>query len=595
MQAGAPGGLPMFPGLAARFPRLAQAGQRIGQRAADFVQNFDERHPNVANFRQRNSDMLSNVGMALLTTRPGDNAPVREAFYYGRQSDQERAAQAQAQQEEAQRRDALRQLIGGGGQAPGAGAGAGAAPGSMEPYRNAIGSMESGNNYAAIGPPADAEGHRAYGRYQVMDYNIGPWTQEVLGRAMTPEQFLNDEAAQDAVFDAKFGGYVQQYGPEGAAQAWFGGPGSVGSGGAGSDVLGTTGTGYVQRFNAALGGQGATAPPAAAQGGINGLSPEQQQFALALLEINPQAAEQYVMEAMQPRQPTYGWQEVGDTLLRTDAQGNAVPVYTADQAGADAGAFQQTRTMLGPDGTPHIFGFNPETNNYDRDQGRAPEDAPLVAFNGDEIPTPLLQNAIDAIGEAETLGVQVQELMLFRDVAALTETGFTENLTTGVRNALVSLGIINDPALPAQQVFTALQNQQALRLRNPESGFGLTGNTSDRDISFLRGAVANLSNTPQANQAVLTILLAKQRRAAALAALRSDYIFENATLAGFNEYRNQWIEENSIFTPEEQALLQGLASGQPAAPPAQGQPALPPGLTQQEWDVMTPAERALFR
>lgn len=122
-------------------------------------------------------------------------------------------------------------------------------------YRDAIAAIESAGsgNYGAIGPPANSRGSRAYGRYQVMDFNVGPWTRAALGRELTPEEFRNDPAAQDAVFDHIFGGYVTRFGPSGAAQAWFGGPGSVDQGGTATDVLGTSGNEYVTRFNELIG------------------------------------------------------------------------------------------------------------------------------------------------------------------------------------------------------------------------------------------------------------------------------------------------------------------------------------------------------
>ena len=129
---------------------------------------------------------------------------------------------------------------------------------ALTDYRNAIAGIESAGSgdYSALGPVTG--GDRAYGRYQVMGANIGPWTQEVLGRELTPEEFLANPQIQDAVFDAKFGGYVQQYGPEGAAQAWFAGPGSIGQPGAGNltDVLGTSVNDYITRFSQGAGGEG---------------------------------------------------------------------------------------------------------------------------------------------------------------------------------------------------------------------------------------------------------------------------------------------------------------------------------------------------
>jgi len=121
-------------------------------------------------------------------------------------------------------------------------------------FRSAIKSIESAGSggYSALGPLT--KGDRAYGAYQVMGNNVGPWSEAALGRRLTPSQFLSDPSAQDAVFDHRFGGYVDKYGASGAAQAWFGGPGSVGKGGAGTDILGTSGNAYVNKFNASLNG-----------------------------------------------------------------------------------------------------------------------------------------------------------------------------------------------------------------------------------------------------------------------------------------------------------------------------------------------------
>jgi hypothetical protein len=121
-------------------------------------------------------------------------------------------------------------------------------------YRDAIASIESAGSgdYAAVGP-TNAKLGRALGRYQIMEANIGPWSREVLGREVSANEFLANPDIQDAIFDHKFGGYVQRFGEEGAAQAWFAGEGGVGQTGR-SDVLGTTVGGYGQKFTAALAG-----------------------------------------------------------------------------------------------------------------------------------------------------------------------------------------------------------------------------------------------------------------------------------------------------------------------------------------------------
>lgn len=134
--------------------------------------------------------------------------------------------------------------------------------GDISVYAQAIKNIESSGNYGALGP-LTRNGDRAYGAYQVMGSNIGPWSQAALGRTMTSAEFLSDPGAQDAIFRHRFGGYVDRYGSSGAAQAWFGGPGSVGKGGDGADVLGTTGNAYVAKFEANVGKLGNVAVSAA--------------------------------------------------------------------------------------------------------------------------------------------------------------------------------------------------------------------------------------------------------------------------------------------------------------------------------------------
>ncbi|MDW9467219.1 tail length tape measure protein [Sinorhizobium meliloti] len=143
------------------------------------------------------------------------------------------------------------------------------AVGNMGMYAKAIQAIESGGNYGALGP-VTRNGDRAYGAYQVMGNNIGPWSEAALGRRLSASEFLGDKSAQDAIFNHRFGGYVGKYGASGAAQAWFGGPGSVGKGGMGADILGTTGNSYVAMFNTQIAKMGETA--AGAVTGLGGFN-----------------------------------------------------------------------------------------------------------------------------------------------------------------------------------------------------------------------------------------------------------------------------------------------------------------------------------
>jgi hypothetical protein len=142
------------------------------------------------------------------------------------------------------------------------------ASGGMPGYSRAIANIESGGDYSKLGPiitGGDYAGDRAIGKYQIMGKNISPWTKEILGREMTPDQFLADKDAQDAVFNGKFGAYEKKYGPSGAARAWFAGEGGMNRPER-RDQLGTSVAGYEEKFNRGMGFApeegGGGAPPA---------------------------------------------------------------------------------------------------------------------------------------------------------------------------------------------------------------------------------------------------------------------------------------------------------------------------------------------
>lgn len=79
-----------------------------------------------------------------------------------------------------------------------------------------IRAQESGGNYRVVN-----RGSGALGAYQVMPGNVAPWSRDVLGYPVTTARFLGDSGIQDRVAKAKLGQLCRQYGPRGAAAAWF--------------------------------------------------------------------------------------------------------------------------------------------------------------------------------------------------------------------------------------------------------------------------------------------------------------------------------------------------------------------------------------
>jgi hypothetical protein len=92
----------------------------------------------------------------------------------------------------------------------------------IEHAKGLISRVESGGNYSAMGPLV--RGDRAHGKYQVMGANIPSWTEEALGRRMTPAEFLKSPEAQERVFEHQFGKYLAQHGNlADAASMWHSG------------------------------------------------------------------------------------------------------------------------------------------------------------------------------------------------------------------------------------------------------------------------------------------------------------------------------------------------------------------------------------
>jgi hypothetical protein len=102
------------------------------------------------------------------------------------------------------------------------GAGSKNVPATVGSFINAIAGQESGGNYGAVNRMSGA-----LGKYQIMPSNIAGWSREALGRSISPQQFLANPQLQDKIAHHMLQKYYTQYGPQGAAVAWYAGPGAV--------------------------------------------------------------------------------------------------------------------------------------------------------------------------------------------------------------------------------------------------------------------------------------------------------------------------------------------------------------------------------
>ena len=95
----------------------------------------------------------------------------------------------------------------------------------FDSFFSAIAGQESGGNYSAVNARTGASG-----KYQIMPQNIGAWSRQYLGRAVSVAEFRSSPAIQDQLARAVLQNYYNQYGLRGAAAAWYSGnPASAGN------------------------------------------------------------------------------------------------------------------------------------------------------------------------------------------------------------------------------------------------------------------------------------------------------------------------------------------------------------------------------
>jgi hypothetical protein len=94
--------------------------------------------------------------------------------------------------------------------------------GDFGSFLRAISGRESGGNYSARNRDSGA-----LGKYQIMPGNIPQWSREALGYSISARKFYQSPQLQEQIAQFKLRQYYSKYGPEGAAVAWYAGPGTA--------------------------------------------------------------------------------------------------------------------------------------------------------------------------------------------------------------------------------------------------------------------------------------------------------------------------------------------------------------------------------
>lgn len=405
-------------------------------------------------------------------------------------------------------------------------------------YGEAIASIESGGNYGAKGPVVQKgsyAGDRAYGKYQVMGKNIPSWTKEALGVSMTPEEFLANPQAQDAVFRVKFGQSVAKYGnPQDAASVWFSGR-PVAEAGNASDGM-TTVPEYVQKFNSALGAQ----QPTPLDAGIERIT--------AILATGKGTPAQ--REALKfKRDELIARRDQSDPIaaLRARAQEAGLQPGTPEyqQFMANGGSMRGLAVRVGADGEMEILqdGALGQNSGVPTDQGK-------LGFEISKADGGLLNAAQEQAAAADSLSMNISE------AENILMSGFDTGLGSGVKAMASKVGAAT--GLSGGDYAVDYENlDRVSKAIGIDTLRAMGGNDTERELLT---AIQTTVSTKKEEDANLRVV-ANQRAAADVIAekpsLMSQWLEQHGSLSARNEDGMTWPEYWRLYQVPRYQQLSG--------------------------------------
>ena len=140
------------------------------------------------------------------------------------------------------------------------------------------------------------------------------------------------------------------------------------------------------------------------------------------------------------------------------------------------------------------------------------------------------------------------------------EAALNRGIYTGIGGEIVqqgrklagAMGMANPDDVAAGEQITKLQNEMALIIRNPDSGMGLPGAASDRDVAFLRSMQIGLDKSPKANKQFIEASRRIKQRQIQLANMANDYVEENGELD-----QNFYAQVRGIRQPKQHVCRHG--------------------------------------
>lgn len=138
-------------------------------------------------------------------------------------------------------------------------------------------------------------------------------------------------------------------------------------------------------------------------------------------------------------------------------------------------------------------------------------------------------------------------------------TGYGEETILNLKSLGQTLGI-DTGDLGGQELIRKISNEMALRLRNPESGLGLTGNTSNKDLDFLKNSVIGLARTEAGNLKIIEAMERLNKFKIDIARKQQELVRKNGNIppmdleAKLLDYANSY----KLFSPQEVKKIRRL-------------------------------------
>ena len=170
-------------------------------------------------------------------------------------------------------------------------------------------------------------------------------------------------------------------------------------------------------------------------------------------------------------------------------------------------------------------------------------------------------NALDEQAALAQRGLSINANMNRLVTTGGLTTGAMQPFFTHIKAVMADFGFQFGPDLNAAQVLEAMSSGKALDVRNPKSGQGLPGATSDRDLDFLMKIVPGLAKTNFANEALLIIDTALTRRKLASVKLKMDWVSKNPHkgLIGYvSGDADTALQKIDLFTKDEKKRLDAI-------------------------------------